>query len=1021
LAWEAETAGSWDSFNPLDVTRLGEGHAQVDLALLLDPVFDREKSFSDVTSSRMPPGEIWMRLARTFLPAVIRTQLRPNRAPSLIESFYPLLMDDIIYNLAKLLDMRGKTLDPNDYSIISSFLQLSDDQRSALLSALAPSIEWVNNPQVQRLTERTSFELLDLVEGSPVVLIDVPHEAGDGGTLLARLWLSAFIRLASSRKTHRDPTLLVADGARDPKLLPQLLAAQRLPAGLLDVWTFWESVDQMQVPFPADWAAFVDSCDSIEAAGPQGPVGVRSLAQLLGADSDALSKLTTNDTLLLRGTQLTIPRCEDGESAAFSLRGHSAFLGGGSSNKWDFIAAEIAARPRTPVIVFESAGTWFRRLEVGRSGPTIRLDPYQLAGAGSDKFNPWDAYALLDKRFGGSHRLAEALVTAGLGSIDPFWRHASTSLIRATLQYLVAVPEKQVNLSGVLDVLTSEDPIYNLAVVLDTIGAKLPRWCYQDISGFLQLADATRKRVLAEARKDLTSFNVGPLRNASDRTSFDVEKLLDGPSTVFIGLGDAADWPGKVLARLWLSAFVQLIALRGTSEPPVLLIVDAVNDSGLMKQLLAAQRLPRGAVDVWSFWETVDQLRATHPAEWSAFVDNCDGIVAMGPLGLVGAGGLAEVFKVDRKALLGIAPGETLLLAGTAPMRPKLEAQAFKAISRPGHVAIFASAASSKWDYITSAIAARPQSPLVVLETSGECYRRTASGRRGRVIRLDPYQVIGPGGDQFNPLTFPLTPSASFEQATHRIIAALLPTDYAFNEPYWQSAGSNLLHALTRCMAVQHEPTAGELRRLTLSDEVKAMGKLAEEAKKDPDAKHAAAVLTHVLARPDGERTSLFAVVSQALYDFGDPAIDGAMSHSSFNPGQTLSTDGSAIYIEMPLMDGEPGRRLVRLWLEALLPFMRASPAKPLVVVDSPLSEYVSSTLVDHRHEGRFDVMAIWDTPAQLMSRGPSDWDAYLSSLGHAAAIGPLNRHAALRISMQFGRPVEALEMLADGEFYRLC
>jgi hypothetical protein len=59
--------------------------------------------------------------------------------------------------------------------------------------------------------------------------------------------------------------------------------------------------------------------------------------------------------------------------------------------------------------------------------------------------------------------------------------------------------------------------------------------------------------------------------------------------------------------------------------------------------------------------------------------------------------------------------------------------------------------------------------------------------------------------------------------------------------------------------------------------------------------------------------------------------------------------------------------------------------------------------------------------PDQLAPRGPGELDAYLSSLGRADAIGPLNRRAALRIAKRFGCAVEALEALADGESCRLC
>jgi len=1027
LCWGATPADAPDSFNPLDTIGLVQERTDIDLVALFDPMFDRLETASEFGKSSMPNGDVWTSLARALLPAVIRSNLRPGHTPALVESLYPLFADDIIYKLAVVLDKRGKTIYPNDYATITAFLQLSADQRTALLSAIFSIVTWINEPRSQQLTESTSFDLADVLNGSPVILIEVPPEAGEGGRMLARLWLSALSGLAMSRRSEIDlalaPTLLIADGTLDPGLMPQLLAAQRSPAGVFDVWSLWENLDQIRVPNPGDWVAFVDGCDSVEATGPQGLAGSSALEEVFGADRNALLALSSGQTLVLSESSPGAPASSRSEAGQPTSRGHLAIFGGGPG-KWDAIAAAIAARPRSPVIVLESNGECYQKAAADRAGPIIRLAPFQLTGGVGDRFNPWDAYALIEGPFSAAHRLSEALVAAGTASNDPFWRHASISLIRATLAYLATVPEKETSLRGVLDILRGDDVVYNLAVVLDTIGSKLPKWCYQEIAGFLQLADSTRTRILAEAQKDLLPFTTAALRDATGPSSFNVETLLAGPATVFIQLGRAADEAGSTLARLWLSSFVQLIAMRRAREHPVLLIADASSHADILPHLLATQRLPKGSVELWSLWETIDQLSVADPAGWAAFIDNCDGVVAVGPQGRIGARGLAGLFGADQAVLRAIESGHSLLLAGTAPLELKSNGEASGSVeyrsSCSGHNAVFAPTASTRWDHVASIIAMFAQCPLVVFETSGEIHRRTAPDRCGPVVLLDPYQVIGPSRNRFNPLAFPARPSASLAQAKNRLIGTLLPPDNLFREPYWRATTVNLLDALAQCVALRQEPTISELRRLMITNEIDELTVLAEAADKHPNSELAAKVLLHALGKPDAERSSIFAVASQALYDFADPAIEQATSGTSFDPEYHLSAEGSAIYVEIPPIDGDSGRRLARLWLEAMVPFMRASAATPLLVVDSPLSSNLLEVLTDHRHDREFNVLAIWDSPDQLGTRGPGEWDAYLSSLHRAEALGPLNRYACLRITERFGSNVERLEALVEGEVFRL-
>ena len=64
----------------------------------------------------------------------------------------------------------------------------------------------------------------------------------------------------------------------------------------------------------------------------------------------------------------------------------------------------------------------------------------------------------------------------------------------------------QRNLNEVCQLLMSDDVVYNLAVVLDTVGKRLNKACYQEIASFLQMPELTRGGVLATADSYLRPF-----------------------------------------------------------------------------------------------------------------------------------------------------------------------------------------------------------------------------------------------------------------------------------------------------------------------------------------------------------------------------------------------------------------------------------------------------------------------------------------------------------------------------------
>lgn len=65
---------------------------------------------------------------------------------------------------------------------------------------------------------------------------------------------------------------------------------------------------------------------------------------------------------------------------------------------------------------------------------------------------------------------------------------------------------KNVNSRDIYDTFHSSDVVYNLAVVLDTIGKKISKMSYSEISSFLQKADIERSRILSAVTVKIKLF-----------------------------------------------------------------------------------------------------------------------------------------------------------------------------------------------------------------------------------------------------------------------------------------------------------------------------------------------------------------------------------------------------------------------------------------------------------------------------------------------------------------------------------
>lgn len=117
-----------------------------------------------------------------------------------------------------------------------------------------------------------------------------------------------------------------------------------------------------------------------------------------------------------------------------------------------------------------------------------------------------------------------------------FWQNEARSLMLGVILYLCAVPEKVTSFGEVVRTMRSDDVVYNLAVVLDTIGGKIHPVAYMNIAAFLQKADKERSGVVSTLNSGLELW-ANPLIDTTTASSdFDLQLLKKKKQSVYVGV-----------------------------------------------------------------------------------------------------------------------------------------------------------------------------------------------------------------------------------------------------------------------------------------------------------------------------------------------------------------------------------------------------------------------------------------------------------------------------------------------------
>jgi type IV secretion system protein VirD4 len=117
-----------------------------------------------------------------------------------------------------------------------------------------------------------------------------------------------------------------------------------------------------------------------------------------------------------------------------------------------------------------------------------------------------------------------------------FWNNEARSLFLGVVLYLIADDTKTKSFGEVVRTMRSDDVVYNLAIVLDTLGDAIHPVAYMNIAAFLQKADKERSGVVSTMNSSLELW-ANPLIDAATASSdFNVLEFKKKKTTVYVGL-----------------------------------------------------------------------------------------------------------------------------------------------------------------------------------------------------------------------------------------------------------------------------------------------------------------------------------------------------------------------------------------------------------------------------------------------------------------------------------------------------
>jgi type IV secretion system protein VirD4 len=208
-----------------------------------------------------------------------------------------------------------------------------------------------------------------------------------------------------------------------------------------------------------------------------------------------------------------------------------------------------------------------------------------------------------------------------------FWNNEARSLFLGVVLYLLAVPDKIKSFGEVVRTMRSDDVVYNLAVVLDTIGNDIHPVGYMNIAAFLQKADKERSGVISTMNSNLELWANPLIDTATASSDFNIMDFKKKRTTVYVGVTpDNLKRLQPLLQVFYQQATEFLCRKLPSKEEPygVMFILDEFPTLGKMEQFMNGIAYFRGYnVRLFLIIQDTEQLKGIYEeAGMNSFLSN---------------------------------------------------------------------------------------------------------------------------------------------------------------------------------------------------------------------------------------------------------------------------------------------------------------------------------------------------------------------------------------------------------------
>ncbi|HJD67299.1 type IV secretory system conjugative DNA transfer family protein [Rickettsia bellii] len=209
-----------------------------------------------------------------------------------------------------------------------------------------------------------------------------------------------------------------------------------------------------------------------------------------------------------------------------------------------------------------------------------------------------------------------------------FWNNEARSLFLGVTLYLIADPVKTKSFGEVVRTMRSDDVVYNLAVVLDTLGGIIHPVAYMNIAAFLQKADKERSGVISTMNSSLELWANPLIDSATASSDFNVQEFKKIKTTVYVGLTPDNIQRLQKLMQVFYQQATEFLSRKmpDLKEEPygVMFLLDEFPTLGKMDTFKAGIAYFRGyRVRLFLIIQDTQQLKGTYEdAGMNSFLSN---------------------------------------------------------------------------------------------------------------------------------------------------------------------------------------------------------------------------------------------------------------------------------------------------------------------------------------------------------------------------------------------------------------